>query len=1330
MTKNFDKTGDSVKITDLSKLEDRKKRPSIETNKQRTCLLILGMHRSGTSALTRVLSLGGASLPSTLMKATEANETGYWESTKLYEYHKALLEELNSYWNDWRSIDWACVSPDRREEIKDEINHILDQEFQNSLLFLVKDPRICRFTPLFSEALQSANVDLKIVLPFRNPLEVCRSLESQYQMSHSDAALLWLRHVLDAEAASRHLTRVIVSYENLLGDWKSTYLRISENLELKSVLAIEKIEPDVEEFLSPQYRHHSYSSKKIALDPVMGDWIIKTYESLLILSKDPSSQQALSQLDIISSEFNRATPLMCGLVRDLREHKDVEINALKNNKEKMIQDAKKFESDSGIAASGYLEALKKLTKEKESLSAKNEESQVFNETLMRDLQYAKQENSGLKANQAESMKSIESLSSALKRIELMSGDLKRNLKKTLRKKEILKKRVLKRKAQVSELKLKLVSRDLENRDSEVKVAMHKRNIEGLEKLLRSNNNLIEYGEAIKGLKNEFELLREAVSPSKNTATKAIKGSGFAAISNFSSKGILSSIKRLYGNSSGDLKYFIKSSVFYARDYMTIARSGMFDPSWYLNQNPDVLAANANPIIHYLRYGASEGRNPSDEFISDWYSNYHRDVLKAGVNPLVHFVRYGKKEGRLKFPENGHHFNSGAVEPIVEKSNGSRLVEAHPSSISKDKMSAYVEQVFKNSTPSKGLPLDYVKDIQEVTDYSLSPVKIIAFYLPQFHPIPENNEWWGKGFTEWTNVTKAIPQFVGHHQPRLPDELGFYDLRLEDIQRQQIELARRYGVAGFCYHHYWFAGKRLLETPFNQILANPELDLPFCLCWANENWTRRWDGLENDILMEQNHSPEDDIAFIKDISEALRDPRYIRFNGKPVLLVYRVTLLPDPQATARRWREYCINAGIGDLYLVVARSFGIKDPRPFGFDAAIEFPPHEAVSPCLNDQMEIINPSYRGKIYDYNDMAHSYINNPSTDYTLIKTVCPSWDNEARKPGCGNTFHGGTPSNYAIWLRSACEQNLAEQRDRPEHPPFVFINAWNEWAEGAHLEPDSKYGYAYLHTTANILRDVTPSYGESQKLVLAQQEKFKKKSDTALVIHLHYEQLFDEMLKYIDSAPDVDVFITLKTDISPDDCKKIISKYPNCYLGIYKNRGRDIQPFLQIIRILRTMGYEFACKIHTKKSPQRTDGSELRQNAWNQLLGSKEIVKNIRQRLVGQSNLGMIAPSGSILSLQVPDYNVMNRKWLDHLFHEINRGDMVNNYSCDFVAGSMYWFRVSAMHLIDNLNLSAEDFEEELGQLDGTLAHGIERLMAVSVSTQGFSIEETSTITANK
>jgi O-antigen biosynthesis protein len=404
-------------------------------------------------------------------------------------------------------------------------------------------------------------------------------------------------------------------------------------------------------------------------------------------------------------------------------------------------------------------------------------------------------------------------------------------------------------------------------------------------------------------------------------------------------------------------------------------------------------------------------------------------------------------------------------PLHEQSTGRRL----PVSVKMKILDRYLGEVFARSV---GPSPDYVSIRKENCDVNDFSIKLIAFYLPQFHPIPENDEWWGKGFTEWTQVSRATPQFVGHYQPRLPGELGFYDLRLPEIQKRQVELARNYGIFAFCFHYYRFHGKRLLERPLKQFLDNPDLDFPFCLCWANENWTKRWDGLDQEVLVAQAHSPDDDLAFIKDIEPALRDERYIRVNGRPLLIVYRPGLLPDPTASAQRWRDYCTKSQLGGLYLVAVQAFETIDPRPLGFDAAVEFPPHKLGqgAPVLNSQMEIVNPNYQGVICDYNYLVESAKKISRSDFTVFRGVCPSWDNEARKPGRGTTYQNSAPALYQEWLVEACR--FAAREPDPDKR-LVFINAWNEWSEGAYLEPDRRYGYAYLQATANALKECAKS-----------------------------------------------------------------------------------------------------------------------------------------------------------------------------------------------------------------------------------------------------------------
>ena len=474
-------------------------------------------------------------------------------------------------------------------------------------------------------------------------------------------------------------------------------------------------------------------------------------------------------------------------------------------------------------------------------------------------------------------------------------------------------------------------------------------------------------------------------------------------------------------------------------------------------------------------------------------------------PAAGFVHWSRRVYRwLPLSEKAKHALAGAVfrllAPFIRNSHSYRhwlarqreratdaALLAHAGQRQAATLPRHFHDVFQASLRRSSLYRPLRED-----DASAPDLKVIAFYLPQFHPVAENDAWWGRGFTEWTNVSRAVPQFAGHAQPKLPGELGFYDLRVKDVQRRQIELARKYGVHGFCYHHYWFAGRRLLQAPFEQVLQDPSLDLPFCLCWANENWTRRWDGAEQDVLIAQQHSAQDDIAFIEDILPALRDPRYIRIDGRPLLIVYRVSELPDPKATAARWNEHCRRHGVGDLHLVAAQTFGIGDPREYGFDAAVEFPPHNVLPDEIGSGQLLLNPYFRGRIFSYADMVRRSFQLAVPDYPLYRCAFPGWDNTARKLERGHVFFGATPALFGQWMRQIARYTA---RHAAPASQVAFVNAWNEWGEGACLEPDRRHGYAWLETLAEVLADerasddlplvsvVIPTYGHAQFIAAA-------------------------------------------------------------------------------------------------------------------------------------------------------------------------------------------------------------------------------------------------------
>ncbi len=360
------------------------------------------------------------------------------------------------------------------------------------------------------------------------------------------------------------------------------------------------------------------------------------------------------------------------------------------------------------------------------------------------------------------------------------------------------------------------------------------------------------------------------------------------------------------------------------------------------------------------------------------------------------------------------------------------------------------------------------------------LRAVAFHLPQFHPCPENDAFWGTGFTEWRNVTQARPRFRGHLQPHLPADLGFYDLRLAEARAAQADLARAYGIHGFCHYHYWFSGRRVLHTPVDAILASGEPDFPFMLCWANENWTRAWDGGDREVLLAQRYSDADAKAHARHLAPALADPRHIRVDGRPVFAVYNTDDIPDPLKWSDLFRETLAGLGLG-VYLVRFARWLDRDTRPpgaLGFDAALDFQPFSRsfrswlgqrpglparIARRLDRGLRRLVPRDR-----HHDMA-AYVAydlaQPPVSYTKFPGVCPSWDNSARRPpGKAIIFRNASPALFAHWLAARA------RAFRPEgDADLLFVNAWNEWAEGNHLEPCLRFGHRWLEGVRRLSCD---------------------------------------------------------------------------------------------------------------------------------------------------------------------------------------------------------------------------------------------------------------------
>jgi len=575
-----------------------------------------------------------------------------------------------------------------------------------------------------------------------------------------------------------------------------------------------------------------------------------------------------------------------------------------------------------------------------------------------------------------------------------------------------------------------------------------------------------------------------------------------------------------------------------------------------------------------------------------------------------------------------------------------------------------------------------------------PATLVAFYLPQFHPIPENDAWWGEGFTEWHNVTRALPQFEGHAQPRLPAELGFYDLRLPAVMRRQMQLAREYGIGAFCSYFYWFGGKSLLEDPLRQWLADPTLDLPLCLCWANENWSRQWDGRADDILIGQQHSAADDLAFIAHVAHYLADPRYLRVDGKPLLLVYRPGLLPDARVTAGRWRDWCRANGVGDIHLAYVQSFDRVDPRAIGFDAAVEFPPNDTTLTPITARQRLINPGYAGSVFDWRELARASMTQREPGYPRYPGVNPAWDNEPRRSARGRVFAHASPRGYRDWLRQA----IATARQRFASQPLVFINAWNEWAEGAVLEPDARLGHAWLQATRDALGDALPADRRP-----------------CAVLHVWYLDVLDEMATALAaSGQPWRIVITTPHELADAVNARCRKLGLDAAIEAFDNHGRDILPFLHVANRLLDEGVDVVLKLHTKRSVHRRDGEQWR-NELFQRLADPARATTVLAAFRDRPTLGMAYAEG-------------HRQRLDY-FWGANRDNVCalaarlgipepQPEQDSFVAGSMFWVRLAALRPLLDAHLDVSAFEPEASQVDGTLAHAIERIFLPCIGAAGF------------
>ena len=645
------------------------------------------------------------------------------------------------------------------------------------------------------------------------------------------------------------------------------------------------------------------------------------------------------------------------------------------------------------------------------------------------------------------------------------------------------------------------------------------------------------------------------------------------------------------------------------------------------------------------------------------------------------------------------------------------------------MGVSIAKILRSNNLENYAPYD--AEYQEDHNYSNfeTDVKMLAFYLPQYHSFPENDVWWGKGFTEWTNVRHGEARFEGHYQPRVPHEdIGYYSLDDISVMEKQADLAKRHGIYGFCFYYYWFSGKRLMEKPVDMLLQHPEINIPFCLCWANENWNRTWDGQDKNVLISQKYTDHDDEVFMADMKKYIDDPRYIRIGGKPLVIVYNPGQIPDCRKSFQIWREKAIKLGLGEILIWTCQTANntasilkIED----SIDAEVEFPPHNLWA----ESIAVRGLDLKGKsafIYNYQRLVDyisaSFRNIPAGKKPIHRCFMMAWDNAARRKNNWFTFYAFSLHALYLWVLEVID--YSRKHFAPEER-FAFINAWNEWGEGTYLEPDAKYGYAYINTVSKalfgltFLDDLKVLHGESPECSPKDLCTGSEAPRIAVQVHMFYLETLDETLDNLNSLPyPFDCYVTTDTEEKKTKVEAALqsrSKSNKNVVEIYENRGRDVAPFLmQMHGVLEK--YDYICHIHSKMTKTNDYGNEWRKYNFKHLFGNEAYLKRLFRLFEEDDNLGIVFPE----TYPVLEYQAEwggNREGTEHLLQLLHCVCELPEVPV-FPVGNMFWARTAAVKRIFDADLRSADFPTESGQINATLAHQIERAWVYIAKAAGY------------
>ena len=1100
----------------------------METNNNRL-IVVLGMHRSGTSAITRGLKVLGVNLGDTLYGALEGiNDKGFWEDI---HFNVLDVEMLASLGGDWHQL--AVITQDDVQTLRNKgyflrAVELLRQKVGVAANFGIKDPRIAKLLPFWKEVFSHCRLDVSYVLAVRHPLSVTKSLIKRDGFHAEKCYLLWLEHVLRSLKDSAGSRRTVIDFDMLMQSPGHELDRLAKQLDL--TLDTEELHSYKTEFLDHSLRHTVYQLADLSLDVTCPPLVQEVYATLLDVAsdrvhlEDPALQK---KIELWVTELDRANAALmlsdkldaqlAGLNQIVAE-RDVQLTGL--NQTVAERDAQLTGLNQTVAErDAQLTGLNQIVAERDAqlaglnqiVAERDAQLTGFGNTIEEIRASTSWRVTAPLRSVVTTLRKLRSIFAILPQIVQKGGGLWSTPYKAVRifRKEGIpgvkaRVRIVFRHSQrsagtshtsaylepaLTPSKLPVVPYYIDPRlDSEaaspgkdVSIAVHLH--------LHYTEMLEEFASYLNNIPAPFDIFVSVPESANQKAIEAELKSRFSKVGRVvvepvPNRGrdiapmivqfgkrlaryeIIAHIHTKKSPHSGDLSGW-------CQDVMSL----LFAP-------PGSRGGHVAHIIGLLQTSAKIvfPESPAQILMdrTGWTDNYElaRSFLEkhtqfsiddfSSIEFPVGSMFWGRTDCLKELLELPISYNDFPPEPIAADGTLAHALER-------------LILIFASKHEGQCIRLhngDSIRDYrhyEEQQDYSATntqdDIKVLSYYLPQFHPIPENDLWHGKDFTEWTKVRAANPLFAGHYQQHIPhSDIGYYLLDSPETLRQQAAMMHKAGVHGQVFYHYWFSGKLILEDPARMLLNTPDIRMPFCFCWANENWTRRWDGNESEILLAQNYSAQDAHDFIQYLIPFFKDPRHIRIDDRPVLFIYRPTSIPDTREYLDIWERECAKAGIKPPYVVAVLTRGATSPGAFGMDAGVERVLHDWTgggAPEIKDTLHNYWP-VNGSVLSYDDVVDFYMGQTEAkDFTYFRSLVPIWDNTARYGTEAYLLHGSTPQRFQEWMESTLEFTRSTL---PADRRFVLVNAWNEWAEGAHLEPDSRYGYSYLNSIGRALSGI--------------------------------------------------------------------------------------------------------------------------------------------------------------------------------------------------------------------------------------------------------------------